>query len=62
MLMVLFVPYKVLMFYWHTVSRWNFSFQTAKNEVNVPVLKNLVDTLYTPVVDMTMKKKHTFVS
>ncbi|XP_078324713.1 protein furry-like isoform X3 [Crassostrea virginica] len=31
---------------------------TAKNEVNVPVLKNLVEMLYTPVVDMTMKKKH----
>ncbi|XP_048776245.2 protein furry homolog-like isoform X3 [Ostrea edulis] len=31
---------------------------TAKNEVNVPVLKNLVEMLYAPVVDMTTKKKH----
>ncbi|XP_021378295.1 protein furry-like isoform X2 [Mizuhopecten yessoensis] len=33
---------------------------TAKNEVNVPVLKNLVDMLYTPALDLTMKKKHMF--
>ncbi|KAL5012719.1 hypothetical protein ScPMuIL_011270 [Solemya velum] len=32
---------------------------TAKNEVNVPVLKTFVDTLYTATVDMTMKRKHT---
>ncbi|XP_063413170.1 protein furry-like isoform X1 [Mytilus trossulus] len=33
---------------------------TAKNEVNVPVLKNLVDSLYSSAVDMTTKKKHNF--
>ena len=30
----------------------------AKNEVNVPVLKNLVDLLYAAAVDITIKKKH----
>ncbi|XP_053400043.1 protein furry-like isoform X2 [Mercenaria mercenaria] len=31
---------------------------TAKHEVNVPVLKNLVEMMYTPCVDLTMKRKH----
>ncbi|KAK6173602.1 hypothetical protein SNE40_017022 [Patella caerulea] len=32
---------------------------TAKNEVNVPVLKNFVELLYSTTVDMTTKRKHT---
>ncbi|KAK3798079.1 hypothetical protein RRG08_034635 [Elysia crispata] len=32
---------------------------TVKNEVNIPVLKKLVDDLYSPTVDMTAKRKHT---
>ncbi|XP_048243647.1 protein furry-like isoform X3 [Haliotis rufescens] len=32
---------------------------TAKNEVNVPVLKNFVELLYTLSIDMTTKRKHT---
>lgn len=31
----------------------------AKNEVNVPVLKNFVEMLYSTTIDMTTKKKHT---
>lgn len=34
----------------------------AKNEVNVPVLKNFVDLMYTPTLDQCAKKKHTLVS
>ena len=33
-----------------------------KNEVNIPVLKKLVDDLYSPTVDMTAKRKHTLVN
>ncbi|ESO93945.1 hypothetical protein LOTGIDRAFT_105090, partial [Lottia gigantea] len=32
---------------------------TAKNEVNVPVLKNFVELLYSTTIDMTTKRKHT---
>ncbi|XP_041356858.1 protein furry-like isoform X3 [Gigantopelta aegis] len=32
---------------------------TAKNEVNVPVLKNFVEMLYSLTIDMTTKRKHT---
>ncbi|XP_025086109.1 protein furry homolog isoform X4 [Pomacea canaliculata] len=32
---------------------------TVKNEVNIPVLKKLVDDLYSVTVDMTTKRKHT---
>lgn len=35
--------------------------QTVKNEVNIPVLKKLVDDLYSVTVDMTTKRKHTLV-
>lgn len=31
----------------------------VKNEVNVPVLKNFVEMLYTTTIDMATKKKHT---
>lgn len=31
---------------------------TVKNEVNVPCLKNFVDILWTPTLDMCVKKKH----
>ena len=37
-------------------------FQTVKNEVNIPVLKKLVEDLYSVTVDMTTKRKHTLVS
>lgn len=30
----------------------------VKNEVNVPVLKHFVETLYTPTLDLAMKKRH----
>ena len=32
-------------------------FQSAKHEVNVPVLKNFVEMMYTPIVDLTTKRK-----
>ncbi|XP_076468272.1 protein furry-like isoform X4 [Babylonia areolata] len=32
---------------------------TVKNEVNIPVLKKLVEDLYSVTVDMTTKRKHT---
>ena len=32
-----------------------------KNEVNIPVLKKLVEDLYSVTVDMTTKRKHTLV-
>ena len=38
------------------------AFQTVKNEVNIPVLKKLVEDLYSVTVDMTTKRKHTLVS
>ncbi|KAL4229825.1 hypothetical protein ACF0H5_010217 [Mactra antiquata] len=31
---------------------------SAKHEVNVPVLRTFVETMYTPCVDLTMKRKH----
>ena len=31
--------------------------QSAKHEVNVPVLKNFVEMMYTPIVDLTTKRK-----
>ena len=37
-------------------------FQVVKNEVNVPVLKNFVEMLYSATLDMANKKKHSLVS
>lgn len=33
-------------------------FQTVKNEVNVPCLKNFVESLYSQTLDMCTKSKH----
>lgn len=33
-------------------------FQSVKNEVNVPCLKNFVESLYTQTLDMCTKSKH----
>ena len=38
-----------------------FIVQSVKNEVNIPVLKKLVEDLYSVTVDMTTKRKHTLV-
>lgn len=35
-----------------------FVFQTVKNEVNVPCLKNFVDMLYSHTLDASTKSKH----
>ena len=35
--------------------------QVAKNEVNVPVLKNFVEMMYTPTLDSCIKRKHSLV-
>ena len=34
------------------------SFQAVKNEVNVPCLKNFVEKLYSPTLDMCTRSKH----
>ena len=38
-----------------------FYCQVVKNEVNVPVLKHFVETLYMPTLDLAMKKRHSLV-
>lgn len=35
-----------------------FFFQTVKNEVNVPCLKNFVEMLYSQTLDASTKSKH----
>ena len=35
--------------------------QVVKNEVNVPVLKNFVEKMYLPTLDLSQKRKHSLV-
>ena len=37
------------------------TFQAVKNEVNVPVLKNFVEKMYLPTMDMSSRRKHSVV-
>ena len=37
---------------------YSFLFQAVKNEVNVPCLKNFVEKLYSPTLDMCTRNKH----
>lgn len=39
-----------------------FLLQTVKNEVNVPCLRNFVDSLYDITLDLSSRKKHSLVS
>lgn len=36
--------------------------QTVKNEVNVPCLRNFVESLYDTTLDLSSRKKHSLVS
>lgn len=36
--------------------------QTVKNEVNVPCLRNFVESLYDITLDLSSRKKHSLVS
>lgn len=38
------------------------SAQAVKNEVNVPCLRNFVDSLYDTTLDLSSRKKHSLVS
>ena len=37
-------------------------YQTVKNEVNVPCLRNFVESLYDTTLDLSSRKKHSLVS
>lgn len=37
---------------------FSIEFQTVKHEVNVPCLKNFVEMLYPPTIDLATKNKH----
>lgn len=43
-------------------SVFSFLLQTVKNEVNVPCLRNFVDSLYEITLDLSSRKKHSLVS
>lgn len=40
----------------------NYLLQTVKNEVNVPCLRNFVESLYDTTLDLSSRKKHSLVS
>lgn len=39
-----------------------FLHQTVKNEVNVPCLRNFVESLYDTTLDLSSRKKHSLVN
>lgn len=59
--MILIVDFLFAKYHCNNLETFHVS-KTVKNEVNVPVLKNFVEMLYSQTLDLATKKKHSLVS